>query len=81
MSRKPELFNLERFAEIMTLYRINKRKKSQRDAAKEIGISASTLNRIELRKFLPDLETYFKCCQWIGYDMKQFFLKNYDDRK
>lgn len=35
-----------------------------RAAAKEIGISASTLSRIE-NGYLPDLETFKKICEWL----------------
>jgi transcriptional regulator with XRE-family HTH domain len=38
-----------------------------RAAAKEIGISAATLSRVE-RGFLPDLETFRKICKWLGLD-------------
>jgi transcriptional regulator with XRE-family HTH domain len=38
-----------------------------RTAAKEIGISAATLSRVE-RGFLPDLETFRKICKWLGLD-------------
>ena len=38
-----------------------------RDAAKEIGISAATLSRVE-RGHLPDLETFGKICRWLQAD-------------
>lgn len=38
-----------------------------REAAKEIGISHSTLSRVE-RGFLPDLETFGKICKWLDVD-------------
>lgn len=38
-----------------------------RAAAKEIGISAATLSRVE-RGFLPDLETFRRICKWLGLD-------------
>jgi transcriptional regulator with XRE-family HTH domain len=36
-----------------------------RAAAKEIGISAATLSRVE-RGYLPDLETFRKICRWLN---------------
>lgn len=39
-----------------------------REVAKEIGISHSTLSRVE-RGHLPDLENYQKLCQWLGIDL------------
>lgn len=38
-----------------------------RAAAKEIGISPSTLSRVE-GGHLPDLENYRKICTWLGID-------------
>lgn len=38
-----------------------------RAAAKEIGVSASTLSRVE-NGYLPDLENYQKICAWLGID-------------
>lgn len=41
--------------------------KGIRAAAKEIGISSSTLSRVE-NGHLPDLENYRKICVWLGVD-------------
>jgi transcriptional regulator with XRE-family HTH domain len=41
-----------------------------RAAAKEVGISAATLSRVE-RGYLPDLETFGKICKWLGVDPGQ----------
>mgnify|MGYP003577375135 CR=1 FL=1 len=38
-----------------------------RATAKEIGISAATLSRVE-RGYLPDLDTFRKICAWLGVD-------------
>jgi len=38
-----------------------------RDAAREIGISAATLSRVEAGK-LPDLLTFRKLCTWLKID-------------
>ncbi len=42
-----------------------------RAAAKEIGISPTTLSRIE-RGHVPDLRTLDKVCDWIGADPTKF---------
>src|SRR5258707_7247337 len=42
-----------------------------RDAAKEIGISAATLMRIEAGR-VPDLETFGKVCRWLEIDSGDF---------
>jgi transcriptional regulator with XRE-family HTH domain len=38
-----------------------------REVAREIGISHSTLSRVE-RGFLPDLDTFGKICKWLNVD-------------
>ncbi len=38
-----------------------------REAAKEVGVSAATLSRVENRK-IPDLETFSRICHWLGDD-------------
>lgn len=38
-----------------------------RAAAKEIGISAATLSRVE-NGYLPDLQNFSLICQWLGID-------------
>lgn len=42
-----------------------------RAAAKEIGISPTTLSRVE-RGHVPDLRTLDKVCEWIGVDPAKF---------
>ena len=44
-----------------------RRTKGLRAVAKEIGVSPTTLSRIENGK-LPDLSTYFKICNWMKVD-------------
>lgn len=41
-----------------------------RAAAKEIGISAATLSRVE-NGYLPDLQNFRLICQWLGVDPNQ----------
>jgi len=38
-----------------------------RAVAKEIGVSAATLSRVE-RGYMPDLETFGKICRWLKVD-------------
>jgi len=49
---------------------------SSRQAAMQIGISASTLSRIEKGK-LPDADTFLKICDWINRNSK-YDLSPYD---
>lgn len=46
-----------------------------RSLAKEIGISASTLSRIEQGN-LPDIDTYLKLCTWL--EVSSEFFRNSD---
>lgn len=41
--------------------------KGIREAAKEVGVSPSTLSRVE-NGHIPDLETYRKICIWLNED-------------
>jgi DNA-binding XRE family transcriptional regulator len=43
------------------------------NAAKEIGISKSTLSRLNRNLIVPDVETYYKCCEWLCLPMDYFF--------
>ena len=54
--------------------RKNRGKKSLRDAAREIGTSAPTLQRIESGK-LPNIQTFAKLCRWLGADPAEFLKK------
>ena len=48
-----------------------------RDVAKEIGVSAATLSRVE-RGNLPDLETFGKICKWLKIDPGEILGVNSD---
>jgi len=67
-------FNKELFAEYLLLWQKDG-KLSVRKAAKEIGISASTLSRLNNQQIIPDLETFYLCVKWIGMEMDFFFNK------
>lgn len=60
-----------------TLNRIGQKLKEKRgrrgvrEVAKEIGISPSTLSRVE-NDHIPDLETFGKLCSWLGVDPSEF---------
>ncbi|CAG9185630.1 hypothetical protein LMG32289_06019 [Cupriavidus pampae] len=46
--------------------------RSLREIAKEVGVSAATLSRIENR-MAPDLATFVKVCAWLGENPATFF--------
>ena len=72
MSGCYKLFDLAVFSSLMK-YRRKELGISLRVAARQIGISASNLSRIEHEKFTPDLENYYKCCKWSNSQMEYFF--------
>jgi transcriptional regulator with XRE-family HTH domain len=45
---------------------------SMDEAAKEMGVSKSTISRIEKSK-LPDIETFGKVCKWLGEKTDKYF--------
>jgi transcriptional regulator with XRE-family HTH domain len=47
---------------------------SFRELAKEIGVSASTLSRVEACRSI-DLETFFRLCLWLGISPESFMLE------
>lgn len=61
------VFNAELFAKEVGFYRRHK-KESLRFAAKQIGVSASTLSRIECGE-KPDIDTFFRICKWGGLEI------------
>lgn len=60
--------DIEKIGGLLAKYRGNM---GLRAAAKEIGISPSTLSRIE-NGHVPDVATLEKVCQWIGEDTAKF---------
>ena len=42
-------------------------------SSKCIGISKSTLSRLNRELGLPDVVTYNLCCKWLDVDMNLFF--------
>lgn len=42
-----------------------------RETSKEIGVSASTLMRIE-KGYVPDIKTFGKICNWLGIDPAEY---------
>jgi transcriptional regulator with XRE-family HTH domain len=53
--------------------RIIELEESTRVVAKYIGCSAATVSRLE-RRSLPDVETYFNVCSWLGVQPSSFFV-------
>jgi|SRR5581483_4264684 len=60
------------------LVREKRGKRRLREVAKDIGISAPTLMRIESGR-VPDLETFGKVCKWLDVDPGDFL--GFDNQK
>ena len=59
------LFNRELLADRL-LQKQQLERKSVRTSAKEIGISPSTLSRLNRQSMQPDIVTFIKCLDWLG---------------
>lgn len=65
------LVKLEELAAILKAHR-SEHDLTLNDAARETGISASTLSRIENAKFSPKLETVVALCNWMNISADRF---------
>jgi transcriptional regulator with XRE-family HTH domain len=74
MKQEVWIFDFEGFSSALRQKRYVELRIDIREAALQIGVSISTLSRMENKK-LPDLYTYFYCCQWLGVDMKKYLIK------
>lgn len=70
---KKDIFNRVGFQEALLTKRVVNLKIGVREAAAQVGISASTLSRCEGGEYDPDVYTYFYCCRWLGVSMETFF--------
>ena len=66
------MFNKQLFASRL-LWKMEVNELTVRSAAKEIGISAATLNRLTNEILLPSIDSYYLCCKWLGLKMEFFF--------
>ena len=60
-----------RLGQIGALVRERRGDRGVREAAREVGVSAATLSRIENGK-QPDLDTFEKLCRWLGISPLEF---------
>jgi transcriptional regulator with XRE-family HTH domain len=71
------IFKQDKFSESIKVKMFNtmaeeKRRIGLREFAKQIGISTSTLSRVENGK-QPDIETFFKICYWMKKSSNEFY--------
>ena len=57
-------FNSELFSKKLREHRTTMNY-SLRYAAGDIGISQTQVMRLEKQECIPDIETFFKCCEWM----------------
>lgn len=67
-------FLKDKFKKDLKTERIIEKELTVREAAKEIGVSASTISRIENGKTC-EIESFLKICEWMG-----MFPEDYIDR-
>ena len=60
-----------RLGQIGALVREQRGERGVREAAREVGVSAATLSRIENGK-QPDLGTFEKLCRWLNINPNEF---------
>lgn len=65
-------FSLSKFSNEVKGFRKHS-KLSQEKASQQIDVSEATLSRIENQKLNPDINTFYKCCRWVGKSMDLFF--------
>ena len=70
-----KIFKTYDFTVDMILYRKDTVKLSMDDASREIGISKSTLSRLEKANTI-DIETFGLCCKWMNRAVDIYFNTN-----
>lgn len=65
-------FNSDALCNDLISRRCRSRRISLRQAARQIGVGKSTLERIELGS-QPDLVTFARLCRWLGQPMEKYF--------
>ncbi len=61
--------NTEKLSRLVKVKRVGK---SLREVTNEIGVSPSTLSRVE-RGSLPDVDTFLALCNWLEVAPREFF--------
>jgi transcriptional regulator with XRE-family HTH domain len=64
-------FDHDKFSKAIRAKRVVELNIDMRQAAKLIGISASTLSRVE-RSGMPDIITFGLICNWLKKDLKTY---------
>lgn len=48
---------------------------SVRELSEIVGVSAPTISRIETEEGSPDMATFIRLCEWLGFDPNDFFTE------
>lgn len=65
-------FNLAQFSLDMRLKAAERRMKLH-EVAEAVKSSKATISRINREVGLPDVETFGRCCKWLGKPMETYF--------
>jgi transcriptional regulator with XRE-family HTH domain len=68
----PLHFNLTKFAVALKIWR-EMHDFSQREVAEMTGLSPATIGRLESDEFAPDLASFAKICDLVGFQPNDFF--------
>jgi len=68
-------FNLIKFAIALKIWR-EMHEFSQREVAEMTGLSPATISRLESDEFEPDMATFAKICDLIGFTPNDFFTQS-----
>lgn len=49
---------------------------SQRELGEIIGVSPATIMNLESENTTPDMVTFIRVCDWLGFEPNDFFTKN-----
>jgi transcriptional regulator with XRE-family HTH domain len=70
----PLQFNLTKFAVALKIWR-EMHGFSQREVAEMTGLAPGTISRLESDEFAPDLASFAKICDLIGFQPNDFFTQ------
>lgn len=48
---------------------------STRELAEIVGVSAPTISRVENEEGAPDMATFARLCDWLGFEPNDFFTE------
>lgn len=71
----PLQFNMTKFSVALKIWR-EMHGFSQREVAEMTALSAATISRLEADEFAPDIASFAKICDLIGFQPNDFFTQS-----